>query len=57
MLYVCVEGGDKDARDLREMVVERRLREGKEVSNQRRLGGFERHTKVGQLFTAKKIHC
>ena len=40
-------GGSKDARDMRNMEMERRLREGEDVAESwTQLGGFEKYTKV-----------
>lgn len=46
ILIDCVGGGDKDARDLREMEMERRLREGRDTGTWTGVAGFEKHTKV-----------
>lgn len=49
-LYVnnnnAAEGGDKDARDMRDMVMERRLRDGEDTGTWTGMAGFEKHTKV-----------
>ena len=41
-----IEGGDKDARDMRDMEMERRLREGRDTETWTGMAGFEKHTKV-----------
>lgn len=44
---VCAGGGSKDARDMRDMEMERRLRAGEQISEPwTQLGGFEKYTKV-----------
>ena len=44
--YLHAEGGDKDARDLRDIEVEKRLRLGEGLDVIRGgMGGFEQHTK------------
>ena len=48
---MVVEGGDKDARDMRDMEMERRLRDGEDTGTWTGVAGFERHTKV-RLFMA-----
>ena len=45
-LWDAADGGDKDARDMRDMEMERRLREGKDTVPWTGLAGFEKHTKV-----------
>lgn len=50
--WVLAGGGSKDARDMREMEMERRLRAGEELTGSwRNLGAFEKHTKVRTLKT------
>ena len=44
--HAHTEGGDKDARDMRDMEMERRLREGKDTGSWTGSVGFEKHTKV-----------
>ena len=41
-----VGGGDKDASDLKDMEMERRLRQGEDIGTWRGIAGFERHTTV-----------
>lgn len=41
-----VDGGDKDARDMRDMAMERRLRDGEDTGTWTGVAGFEKHTKV-----------
>ncbi len=39
-------GGGRDARDMRNMDLESRLRDGKSTASWKEMGGFEKHTKV-----------
>ena len=43
---VLLAGGNKDARDMREMEKEQRLREGECSESWKGVAGFEKHTKV-----------
>ena len=45
--FLCfADGGDKDARDMRDMAMERRLRDGEDTGTWTGVAGFEKHTKV-----------
>lgn len=48
-MHACAGGGSKDARDMRDMEMEKRLRAGEvESGSWRGLGAFEKYTKVSQ---------
>ena len=50
-----IAGGNKDARDMRDMEMERRLRDGEDSQPWKELGGFEKHTKVRMEITRKPV--